>query len=545
MPDELMSIVLAGLNPGLSRQYMSHYRDYAKYSGASSPWAALRELIGKEYEEADGMLSCYREHINKQLRSEAHISNRIGSLRRAVRKLREAGLTALDLDFKPPSKLQIEGLLVSEVIAGLAESSKTVYRNIYNDLGRFLGSSAEEALGKVFGLSDERARAILDDYLANLMIRSFSSSTINVYVCAINSAINQARSKGLTTLSLNISYKRIRTPSSQAKPGIDDWRRLLDRAEAEAKIGVVLDADSINHAVRNLAIILLVYELFLRSVEVEALDLSDVDLMTSTLRVRGVRLEIPSSVRDALSRWVEARGDRPGPLFMGEDCCGNEIPRLGRRSISDFLETLSRRAGLKEKVGAEGLRQSGIARAIELGRDPEEIQAICRFARIEQIWQRSPGNGLFRKRRVSPPRVRQKSSADLHETVIGESRHDAPYCFIPGVPQGHTAKPGVAHDPPPNTCSVVLDGPGRPALVYGKRTPLSRKRFRLIEPLVIAGPAGLSGPELRVRSGCPGYRRMLDRMLEDAVWKVAIVLPGSGNTREHYRIIWTVGNPST
>jgi plasmid maintenance system antidote protein VapI len=74
-----------------------------------------------------------------------------------------------------------------------------------------------------------------------------------------------------------------------------------------------------------------------------------------------------------------------------------------------------------------------------------------------------------------------------------------------------------------------------PPKVRGHAKPLlTRKQHRVLSVLVEAGSIGLTGAELRTRSGVPGWRRMLtDLRNSDYQWAAVIHFPGKGCEKYH------------
>ena len=90
---------------------------------------------------------------------------------------------------------------------------------------------------------------------------------------------------------------------------------------------------------RDRAILHLLYDLGLRRGEVVALDFADLDLSRGTLLVIGKgRLEksplsLPPAALEALAAWLDARGEKPGPLFTNFDRSGKGDGRLTGTSL--------------------------------------------------------------------------------------------------------------------------------------------------------------------------------------------------------------------
>jgi integrase/recombinase XerC len=103
-----------------------------------------------------------------------------------------------------------------------------------------------------------------------------------------------------------------------------------------------------------------------------ALDLADVDLERSQVAIVGKgktekeRVTISVQARDALTQWIAARGDEPGPLFIRLDPAATGIERITGDSVNRIVSKLGKKSGLTRKIRAHGLRHQGITRALDL-----------------------------------------------------------------------------------------------------------------------------------------------------------------------------------
>ena len=72
----------------------------------------------------------------------------------------------------------------------------------------------------------------------------------------------------------------------------------------------------------------------------------------------------------------------------------------------------------------------------------------------------------------------------------------------------------------------ALGKPGKPVFIRDKeKPPLSPSEYKLIAALLLAGPDGLSKPEIEsLKFG--GYRNTLRRLREDPDWGAVILSPG-------------------
>jgi integrase/recombinase XerC len=96
----------------------------------------------------------------------------------------------------------------------------------------------------------------------------------------------------------------------------------------------------------------LLYDLGLRRSEVVGLDVDDVDLDAGTVAVLGkgrtqkTFLTLPSSTKEAIRQWLEARGTEPEPLFTNLDRARKGC-RLTGTSLYRIVRRLGEQVGLK------------------------------------------------------------------------------------------------------------------------------------------------------------------------------------------------------
>ncbi len=140
--------------------------------------------------------------------------------------------------------------------------------------------------------------------------------------------------------------------------------------------------------IRDAAIIGLMYSAGARSSETVALDLSDLDLDTGSLKVRGAGqsqercLHPAAGGLDALRKWLEVRGDGPGPLFCRVGKGAGGPVTLARVSSQAIYKLLRRRAGQAgaEKIAARDVRRTFVENLFSAGLDIATVQQMAGHA---------------------------------------------------------------------------------------------------------------------------------------------------------------------
>ncbi len=149
-------------------------------------------------------------------------------------------------------------------------------------------------------------------------------------------------------------------------------------------------ADGRPAALRDRALVELLYGAGLRVGEVSALDVRDVDLHRGDVRVLGKGgkervVPLPRAARDALEAYLESRR---GPGLLGEPLFTSLRPRpdgprrLGVRDVRRVLRARARSAGLAGRVHPHRLRHSYATHLLDMGADLREIQELLGHASL-------------------------------------------------------------------------------------------------------------------------------------------------------------------
>jgi integrase/recombinase XerC len=147
-----------------------------------------------------------------------------------------------------------------------------------------------------------------------------------------------------------------------------------------------LDKRKGNKAIRDKALIRLLYDLSLRRAEVVSLDAEDVDLEGGAVAVKGkgktekIRLTLPPETQAALRDWLSVGGDEPGPLFTNFDRA-KKGQRLTGRGLHSMIRKLGESLGIK--TWPHGLRHAAITEALNLTNG--NLRAVQRFSRHQDV----------------------------------------------------------------------------------------------------------------------------------------------------------------
>jgi integrase/recombinase XerC len=202
-----------------------------------------------------------------------------------------------------------------------------------------------------------------------------SANTINNRLAAVRSLVKLGRTLGLIGWTLDIANVKAKPYRDTTGCGHGGYRILVAELERHRR----------PKAVRDLAIIRLLFDRALRRGEVVGLDLEHVDLERSRIAVLGKGaserewLTIAEPTRAVLAAWIELRGQQPGALFTNLDRARKGNGRITGEAVRALLARLGDKTG--QRVRPHGLRHAGITRALDVsGGDVRRVQKFSRHA---------------------------------------------------------------------------------------------------------------------------------------------------------------------
>lgn len=267
--------------------------------------------------------------------------------------------------------------LVAAFLSGRNGTTLRAYRRDLEDFRTFVGApTIDEAAKALLSHSHGEANALALAYKTSLMEKGLQPATINRRLASLRSLVKLARTLGIVSWYLEVENMRYEPYRDTRGPGREGFRALLDEAKKGRK----------NKALRDQAILRLLYDLGLRRGEVVALNLEDFDLAAGTLAIMGkgrtqkVNLTLPEQTKSALLEWLPGRGIAPGPLFTNLDPAKKGC-RLSATGIYFLVRKLGEKVGIK--VRPHGLRHSAITEALEV--TGGNIRAVARFSRHKNI----------------------------------------------------------------------------------------------------------------------------------------------------------------
>ncbi|HZW32116.1 MAG TPA: tyrosine-type recombinase/integrase [Isosphaeraceae bacterium] len=271
--------------------------------------------------------------------------------------------------------------------AWLSARNPNTLRGYRRDLAIFaewLGAPSPEAAVEVF-LSSGQAHAnrIALAWRASLVERGLATATVCRRLAALRSLVKVARLIGRVSWSLDVEGPRVEPRRDMRGPDAVGVRLTWLAAAARG------DGP---RARRDRCMLALLFDLGLRRAELCAIDLADVEpgpAGPAAVWVRGKgraekeRLTLPGPTAAAVAGWLQARGDRPGPLVHRLD--GPEPGRLSGECVRLIVRRLGDAAGLGRPLRPHGLRHAAATSALDAGRDVRSVRKFTRHRSLEMV----------------------------------------------------------------------------------------------------------------------------------------------------------------
>lgn len=283
----------------------------------------------------------------------------------------------MELAIKTDTKALVEFDLVQAFLSGKTTATLRAYDKDLKDFQAFLGApTVKEAANILVGSAPGAANGLALAYKVDLQKRGLAPATVNRRLAALRSLVKMARVLGFVTWNLEVDSLEAAPIKDTRGPGRVGFEKLMEELEARKD----------EKAVRDRAVLWLLYGLALRRGEVVALDMEDLNLEEGLLKIKGKgrsykeTMTLPAKVKAALAAWTEARGAEQGPLFTNFDRRGGR-GRLTGAGLYKIVQGLGLDAGIT--VRPHGLRHAAITRALDLTNG--DVRSVQRFSRHRNI----------------------------------------------------------------------------------------------------------------------------------------------------------------
>lgn len=173
--------------------------------------------------------------------------------------------------------------------------------------------------------------------------------------------------------------KNIKVCNTQTLP--EASTRVVNQTDIDALFRACAETDD-NASRRDAALLAIFLTTGLRRSEATSMDLADYDHETGKLHI-GVKtepkrrlIELPLSARQHLARWLDKRGNKPGPLLMPVNR-GDKINhrRLTDQAVYDIFRRIAAHAG-KPGLTTRDLRRAYVVSLIRKNLPRDEVQAL-------------------------------------------------------------------------------------------------------------------------------------------------------------------------
>ena len=336
-PQDLLDLWLSRSSPLTRKAYLADLRDLADWMNLPCPAETVGMMLNAGQGQLNLLVLRYIAHVRGLGRSAATANRRLALVQSLLKFARMLGLTTLSVEV-PREK--------NEPLADTAGPALSRIKEIFADLERRADPQA------VVRFTLEPLRAQAKEYGYQPLSRK-----LGYYRTTIGTALHQGScSKELAEAAATFFGAPLES---------------LKRGAMNAA------------AVRNLAIVRLLFHNGLRISEVLGLDMKHYDADGVRLSIKGkqrVRREwitISPKARAALDRWLEVRGDRAGPVFIG--CAGRASDRpsrswkrLDREKVAEMLRT-------RYGVHPHSFRHAAITQALKATNG--NIAKVQRFSR--------------------------------------------------------------------------------------------------------------------------------------------------------------------
>ncbi len=268
--------------------------------------------------------------------------------------------------------------------------------------------------------------------------RSQSPTTLGRKLAALRSFFRFLVREGQREADPSVGIPAPRAARRLPNPlAVDDCHLLAEalagepRAGARPAKGARARAD--RGALRDRALVELLYGAGIRVGELVALDVRDIDLHRGEVRVWGKGrkervVPLPAAARQALREYLDQRR-RPGvlaePLFASLRSRRGEAPRrLDPRDVRRILRARAERAGVADRVHPHRLRHSYATHLLDMGADLRAIQELLGHASLSttQRYTAVSAERLFEVYDRAHPRARNPGKTGARPALGSRAR---------------------------------------------------------------------------------------------------------------------------
>jgi integrase/recombinase XerD len=305
----------------------------------------------------------------------------------------------------PDLPIEAEAFLTRLVVEkGRSPNTLAAYRR---DLRRWAAFLDGRGLG-VVDADDEDVAA----YVAALRSSDLAPASVTRMLVTVRNLHRYLAAEGVTPADPTVGLETPRREQGLPKAlPEEDVTRLLEAVEEEARTG-----DPI--AVRDLAVLELLYGTGMRVSEACGLGFGDLDLDGALVRVMGKRskeriLPLGGAARRAVALYLD--DGRPALAAAGQGSrrdadavfLGTRGRRLGRQGVWQIIRRRASAAGVTGEISPHVLRHSCATHLLDHGADIRTVQELLGHASVSttQIYTKVATDRLFQAYRAAHPRA--------------------------------------------------------------------------------------------------------------------------------------------
>lgn len=249
----------------------------------------------------------------------------------------------------------------------------TTRRNYTNALRKFAiwatsdpSADPEDATKILVEAGHVAARVLVVKWRDEQLKEGLATGTVACHCSAVSSLLGRCRRAGLISWTIDRIAPRVVKRREGAPPKRDTVETLVEFVDHAAASGNA-------QAVRDAAIIRLLFSCGLRRNEALQVRMEDLDFATNTLATRrkGKKdrepVKLTEKTVDAIRRWLLLRGDSSGWLFFRTER-DDASKALTGESVRRLLRVWATRAGIKTTIRPDALRVSAATEARVLAR---------------------------------------------------------------------------------------------------------------------------------------------------------------------------------
>jgi len=253
--------------------------------------------------------------------------------------------------------------LLERFESGKSQKTIEARKNDWKDFAGFMGTDPQNAAEALLTRPLGEANLLADQYKSSMKERGLTSATINRRLSSLRILVSMARTFGFVNWNLEIKNEKRQRSKKMQGPG----------TEAVAAMVQGLKRKRTPKAIRDLALIRLLWDNALRRAEVVGCNISDLDLKASTLQVlrkgktEKEQIDLAPQTAKALAAWMRCRKAKNGddPLFVNFSPSEDGKGRLSSTGLYLIVRSLGEKVSVR--TSPHRIRHSSCVEASRLG----------------------------------------------------------------------------------------------------------------------------------------------------------------------------------